>query len=399
LRYNLSEFDEWLPPEPVETTAPASPIGERIPDGKRNGTLASLAGSMRRRGMDVEAIVAALLVSNAQRCDPPLPDDEVRAIAASVARYAPATPAASSGPDSAPTLTADPESAADLGDAAPGPKLLRGAAIFAVTVTEPDWTITRLFSRANQHMLVGSSQSGKTWALWDLAVALADETVATWLGQPIAQHGVVVLESWEQNQLEDVRRLQKLLRGHDRPTAPDSLILLSEPAATLRDADYFATRLRELREWGAIAYLFDSLSEASGLGLQDNGEYTEWWRARIKPILRLGCTVAFTHLKGHVKPGVQQDRDSASRGATQIRALSTGVVEFRQLIDTLFAVRHNKHRDTLALPFGTLALDGAVDDPTVRLLLRAETVGQTKTDLARTRLLTLGQQRPPPGRC
>lgn len=64
----------------------------RIPEGQRNTTLASLAGSMRRRGMSQSEIEAALLEENAVRCNPPLPDDEVRRIAGSVARYEPAPP-------------------------------------------------------------------------------------------------------------------------------------------------------------------------------------------------------------------------------------------------------------------------------------------------------------------
>ncbi len=48
---------------------------------------------MRRRGMSPEAIEAALKQENRARCNPPLPDDEVREIARSVARYAPAAPA------------------------------------------------------------------------------------------------------------------------------------------------------------------------------------------------------------------------------------------------------------------------------------------------------------------
>jgi Primase C terminal 1 (PriCT-1) len=63
--------------------------GERIPTGQRNCTLASLAGSMRRRGMSQQAIVAALAAENEKRCDPPLPDTEVQAIARSIGRYAP----------------------------------------------------------------------------------------------------------------------------------------------------------------------------------------------------------------------------------------------------------------------------------------------------------------------
>lgn len=75
----------------IRTTPPASRLddGQRISAGQRNQTLASLAGSMRRRGMSEEAIRAALQAENQQRCDPPLPDTEVQRIAASIGRYAP----------------------------------------------------------------------------------------------------------------------------------------------------------------------------------------------------------------------------------------------------------------------------------------------------------------------
>jgi putative DNA primase/helicase len=61
-----------------------------IPEGRRNDTLTSLAGTMRRRGMGAEEIEAALLVTNSKRCDPPLAENEVRKIASSVCRYKPA---------------------------------------------------------------------------------------------------------------------------------------------------------------------------------------------------------------------------------------------------------------------------------------------------------------------
>ena len=64
--------------------------GSLIPEGQRNSTLTSLAGTMRRRGMSQEAIFTALMVDN-RRCQPPLPENEVRAIAESVSRYVPLT--------------------------------------------------------------------------------------------------------------------------------------------------------------------------------------------------------------------------------------------------------------------------------------------------------------------
>lgn len=82
--------DDWASPDETRraTDKPARLDGP-IANGKRNDTLTSLAGTMRRRGMSEDSIYAALLVEN-QRCDPPLDDDEIRQIAASVGRYRPA---------------------------------------------------------------------------------------------------------------------------------------------------------------------------------------------------------------------------------------------------------------------------------------------------------------------
>lgn len=66
----------------------------KIGAGGRNAALTSVAGSLRRRGLSAEAIRAALLQMNRERCDPPLSHDEVATIAASVGRYEPQRDAA-----------------------------------------------------------------------------------------------------------------------------------------------------------------------------------------------------------------------------------------------------------------------------------------------------------------
>lgn len=71
------------------TTAPPTAPGATIVESTRNDTLARQAGAMRRRGMSATAIEAALVVVNAEQCNPPLSEAEVRRIAGSVARYAP----------------------------------------------------------------------------------------------------------------------------------------------------------------------------------------------------------------------------------------------------------------------------------------------------------------------
>jgi KaiC/GvpD/RAD55 family RecA-like ATPase len=86
----LAECPQWLvtlvgkpAPQPAAHTAHA------FIDGGRNNALASLAGSMRDRGMERQAIEAALLVENDLKCRPPLDPAEVKRIARSVSRYAP----------------------------------------------------------------------------------------------------------------------------------------------------------------------------------------------------------------------------------------------------------------------------------------------------------------------
>lgn len=63
--------------------------GSVIPEGQRDSILTSYAGSMRRKGMVVDEIQAALLVMNNLRCRPALEDDQVLKIAQSVGRYEP----------------------------------------------------------------------------------------------------------------------------------------------------------------------------------------------------------------------------------------------------------------------------------------------------------------------
>ncbi len=68
-------------------SAPPPNVEVVIPEGQRNATLASLAGTMRRRGMRESEIRAALQIVNSERCRPPLGDHEVAEIARSVASY------------------------------------------------------------------------------------------------------------------------------------------------------------------------------------------------------------------------------------------------------------------------------------------------------------------------
>jgi hypothetical protein len=93
---NIAEIPAWLK-EFITATPKGTPLalpgdGEKWEPGERNSQLVSVAGTMRRRGLSREAIEAALLEENRQRCNPPLPASEVRQIAASISRYEPGSP-------------------------------------------------------------------------------------------------------------------------------------------------------------------------------------------------------------------------------------------------------------------------------------------------------------------
>lgn len=90
----LAPMPEWLidltkEDKKAETPAQTESREAIFKEGARNQTLASLAGTMRRRGMDFESVFAALLTENQRKCSPPLSETEVKRIAQSINRYAP----------------------------------------------------------------------------------------------------------------------------------------------------------------------------------------------------------------------------------------------------------------------------------------------------------------------
>jgi len=96
----LADPPEWIMRllERPKRDGAAPPVGKKIGPGSRNQELTSIAGTMRRRGMEEPEILAALQAANEHRCDPPLEAEEVEKIASSVARYAPVRSSEPAGP-------------------------------------------------------------------------------------------------------------------------------------------------------------------------------------------------------------------------------------------------------------------------------------------------------------
>ena len=83
----LAEVPEWVLQKLADKKKKIT--SGKVSEGGRNEFLTSEAGKLRRPGLTAEAICAALLLINKDKCNPPLVDSEVKAIADSVSRYKP----------------------------------------------------------------------------------------------------------------------------------------------------------------------------------------------------------------------------------------------------------------------------------------------------------------------
>jgi hypothetical protein len=148
----------WLLEDAKQRRNGAAPKVESIiPEGRRNSELASLAGTMRRRGMDETAILAALKVTNGERCRPPLADAEVERIASNIAGYEPAEQIGEPVPNAKPVVFAEAIAVFQRWLYLPDPAVVYvtlGTVAANRLERDPVWTL-----------LVGPPGAGKTEAL------------------------------------------------------------------------------------------------------------------------------------------------------------------------------------------------------------------------------------------
>ena len=67
----------------------AAPIAKKLLKGERHNSLLSIAGSMRKRGLEAQHIYPVLSQVNRERCEPPYDEEHLRKMADSVMQYAP----------------------------------------------------------------------------------------------------------------------------------------------------------------------------------------------------------------------------------------------------------------------------------------------------------------------
>src|SRR6266536_3979937 len=172
----LEEWGDRVEAKPG--AAPHNAEGDTIPKGGRNAHLTSLAGTMQRRGMLFDSILAALKEENARRCNPPLPDDEVDTVARSVARY---RPGADASRDEAPEITVA--------------RARLPADWVEVQQQQPPFIVDGLLPKSEAGSLVGPGGSSKsTISLYESVHIILDRPL---YGRAVLQPGVVLAVSKE----------------------------------------------------------------------------------------------------------------------------------------------------------------------------------------------------------
>jgi hypothetical protein len=171
-----------------------------ILEGMRNSQLTSLAGTMRRRGASAEAIEAALLAENLERCQPPLDESEVLTIAASMSRYS---------PGSAESAQAEDE------DFTPIKLPFRtGAEIETETPAQVPWVACPWVAEGASTELVGRIKSvGKTTFAHHLVSAVLDGK--PFMSQPTQKTPVVYLTEQNATSLRQGMKRTGLLGRED----------------------------------------------------------------------------------------------------------------------------------------------------------------------------------------
>jgi hypothetical protein len=258
-------------------------VGEEIPNGARNKTLLSIAGTLRRRGLDRAGICAALLGINEAKCKPPLDEAEVRKIACSAARYEPAEAFREGPQEESPEANEEPQGGERANSLLAG-RFDIGAAIRG-GIDPPEELEPDVLLKGKIHHLFGPSESGKT-------------IIGLWLVKRRVEAGerAVVFDA-ENGPRTMAERLKQM--GADPDLVSQHLVYLPFPALALGERsrrDFYEI----LDGLAPTLILFDSWASflsAAGLSENENSEIEDWDNALTKRAKQRGiASVILDHV-------------------------------------------------------------------------------------------------------
>jgi len=177
----------------------------------RNDTLASLGGTLRRRGLGEPAIFKLLMALNAT-WSKPLDAREVAKVAASVSRYEPV-------PEGEVIVDTGPGRARSARPPAPQeayvPSTFTAPELMAMELPEVRWAVPELLPEGLA-LLAGKPKLGKSWMSFNIGLAVA--VGGTVMSEYPVEDGDVLILALEDNKRRLQGRLRKML-GDEPPAA------------------------------------------------------------------------------------------------------------------------------------------------------------------------------------
>ncbi len=263
----------------------AEDVGEAIPNGTRNKTLSSIAGTLRRRGLDEASICAALLGINGAKCKPPLDEDEVRRIAGSVARY-----------DGSFSFSF-PNKEKTINDPPPRPKAVRFVDMGA---PEPRrYLIGGLLPESYPTVLYGDGGVAKSMLALSASLAVARGS-GSWLGRPVTS-GPVLYVDFELDAQEQNRRIKRLARAEGLNGPPENMLYMSALGFQARAA--FEAALEECKEHEVKLMILDSLGPALQGDAEAARDVIAFYQSVLEPFRAAGVTVVVVDHQSKLQAG------------------------------------------------------------------------------------------------
>lgn len=295
-------------PKADASTGTAS--GSPIPEGMRNDTLAGMAGAMRKAGFSQEAIGTALALANEERCDPPLPPEEIATIAASMARYPAAIePWDAFGRATLPTAaTAIP------------PRRFRLLTAAELSALPPiSWRVRGVIPADGIGALYGPSGSGKSFLALDLLAAIARG--GQWFGCRVKAAPVVYVALEGEAGISN--RVQAYQAEHG--PLPDAFRFLLT-ALDLRDGTDRAELVKAIKatgQTGGVLVLATLNRAAPGMDENDSRDMGEVISAAKAMQAELSGLVLLVHHTG-------KDGTKGMRGHSSLHAALDAAIEVRR---------------------------------------------------------------------
>ncbi|MEC8961538.1 MAG: bifunctional DNA primase/polymerase [Pseudomonadota bacterium] len=338
----------------LEAEEPDGPI----PKGRRNDALFKVACSLHGKGLPERQIYGALTQEN-ERCDPPLPNDELKTIAGSAATY----------PDSGgidisgliPNLTTHSDKENLLGFCLSDWMASR----FLGPPPEIDWLIEGVIPHGVPGLFAGIGGIGKSYMLLDLAFKVASASSEPILGGKIAKHGKVVVLTAEDGQNAIHRRLGNIADETGRiavaehlcvvplPDAGGTPPLLEEGVEGLTMTAQWAGLLEQINELGEVVLVvIDPLQAFLRAKIdQDNAAGQLWWSEVSAACAKLDTAFLVAH---HMRKSAINSTASAMDAREAIRG-ATALVDGARFVYALWVASESEvetAEDLLGCSFG-----------------------------------------------